>query len=88
MIIAHLSDLHFGMPEYVEELGDNVLKKIKEIRPELIVITGDITNCGYLEDYEKAKKFIDLLEGKRKLIVPGNHDARNAGYLLFEEFFY
>jgi len=87
VIIAHLSDLHFGMPEYVEELGDNVLKKIKEIRPELIVITGDITNCGYLEDYERAKKFIDSLESERKLIVPGNHDVRNAGYLLFEEFF-
>ena len=87
MIIAHLSDLHFGMPEYIKELGDNVLKKIKEIKPELIVITGDITNCGYLEDYEKAKEFIDSLEGERKLIVPGNHDARNAGYLLFEEFF-
>lgn len=87
MIIAHLSDLHFGMPEYIKELGDNVLKKIKEIRPELIVITGDITNCGYLEDYERAKEFIDSLEGERKLIVPGNHDARNAGYLLFEEFF-
>jgi len=44
------------MPEYIEELGDNVLKKIKEIKLELIVITGDITNCGYLKDYEKAKK--------------------------------
>jgi len=87
VIIAHLSDLHFGMPEYVEELGGNVLKKIKEIKPELIVITGDITNCGYLEDYERAKEFIYSLEGERKLIVPGNHDARNAGYLLFEEFF-
>ncbi len=87
MIIAHLSDLHFGMPEYVKELGDNVLKKIKEIKPELIVITGDITNSGYLEDYEEAKEFIDSLESERKLIVPGNHDARNAGYLLFEELF-
>jgi len=87
MIIVHLSDLHFGMPEYVEKLGENVSKKIEQIKPELLIITGDITDCGYLEDYEEAKKFIDLLKSEKKLIVPGNHDARNAGYLLFEEFF-
>jgi len=87
MTIIHLSDLHFGMPEYVKELGTNVLRKMKEIKPDIIIITGDITNSGYLEDYEEAKEFIDSLESKRKLVVPGNHDARNAGYLLFEEFF-
>jgi len=81
MIIVHLSDLHFGMPEYVEKLGENVSKKIEQIKPELLIITGDITDCGYLEDYEEAKKFIDLLKSEKKLIVPGNHDARNAGEL-------
>ena len=87
MRIIHLSDLHFGTPEFAKELANNVSVKIKDLKADLIVVTGDVTDYGYLEEYEKAKKFIDALEGDRKLIVPGNHDARNEGYILFEEFF-
>ena len=66
---------------------DNVIEKINTIDPDMIVITGDLTDDGYIYEYEKALKYINKIDCKNKLIIPGNHDARNCGYTLFEEFF-
>lgn len=60
---------------------------INEERPDLLVVTGDLTADGYVSEFELAKKFIDRLDARDKLIVPGNHDARNLGYVIFEEMF-
>jgi Icc protein len=83
--IAHISDLHFASSLFVQKWADNVAKKIEEERPDLLVVTGDLTTEGYIPEFELAKSFLDRLEAKDRLIVPGNHDARNLGYVIFEE---
>lgn len=83
--IAHISDLHFSSMMFVQKWADNVAKKIEQERPDLLVVTGDLTNEGYVPEYEMVKAYLDGLEVKDKLIVPGNHDARNMGYAIFEE---
>jgi 3',5'-cyclic AMP phosphodiesterase CpdA len=85
MKIAHISDLHFASSLFVQKWADNITKKIEEERPDLLVVTGDLTTEGYIPEFELAKGFLDRLEVKDKLIVPGNHDARNLGYTVFEE---
>jgi len=85
--ILHLSDLHFGSPLHSEKLEANILSYTEKVKPDAIVITGDLTEDGYPHEYEAAVKFIDKLKTELKLIVPGNHDARNMGYALFEEIF-
>lgn len=85
MKIAHISDLHFASSLFVQKWADNVTRKIEEERPDLLVVTGDLTNEGYIPEFEAAKAFLDRLEVEAKLIVPGNHDARNMGYVVFEE---
>ncbi len=85
--IVHLSDLHVSGPDFVRELGENVIREVNSISPEIVIITGDLTNDGYPHEYEMAKRYIDMIECKSKLIVPGNHDARNVGYENFEETF-
>lgn len=64
-----------------------MLENINKSSPDIIVITGDLTENGIANEYNGAKKFIDRIECKNKIIVPGNHDARNAGYLFFEDIF-
>lgn len=64
-----------------------MLENINKSSPDIIVITGDLTENGLANEYNGAKKFIDRIECKNKIIVPGNHDARNAGYLFFEDIF-
>ncbi|AKB83812.1 3',5'-cyclic-nucleotide phosphodiesterase [Methanosarcina barkeri 3] len=69
------------------EIADSMLENINRSSPDIIVITGDLTENGLAAKYNGAKKFIDRIECKNKIIVPGNHDSRNAGYLFFEDLF-
>jgi Icc protein len=85
MKIAHISDLHFASSLFVKSYADNVALIIKRERPDLLVVTGDLTTDGYIPEFEAAKLFLDSLEVEDKLIIPGNHDARNLGYTIFEE---
>ena len=38
-------------------------------------------------EYDKAKVFVDRFDVAKILIVPGNYDSKNMGYLIFEELF-
>ena len=87
MKIVHLSDLHIGGSNFVSEWGDRVIKMVNSIDPQILVITGDLTSNGYVDEYEKASKFLDRFVIKNMLVVPGNHDAGNMGYEIFEEIF-
>lgn len=69
------------------EIANSMLENINRSSPDIIVITGDLTENGLAAEYNGAKKFIDRIECKNKVIVPGNHDSRNAGYLFFEDLF-
>jgi len=86
MRLVHLSDLHIGCPGYVSHWGDRVLSAIETMKPDLVVITGDLTDNGYDAEYERAAEFIQKIQAPT-FVVPGNHDARNAGYIVFEEIF-
>jgi 3',5'-cyclic AMP phosphodiesterase CpdA len=87
MKIAHISDIHAADASLLPDLAENVIKKINEIEPEIVVVTGDLTMEGDPSEFEKAKNYIDRIECKVKVVIPGNHDARNVGDLCFEEFF-
>ncbi|MCD6448111.1 MAG: metallophosphoesterase [Thermoplasmata archaeon] len=86
MILAHISDLHLTGKNFVPEWGENLIKILDEKKPDIVVVTGDITDDGYIHEYEIAKRFLDKIKA-RKIVVPGNHDARNKGYEIFEEIF-
>ncbi len=82
--IAHISDLHVGSPYFVPNLMNRVIVELNELEPDLVLCTGDITNEGYRQEYKIAVAYLDRLKSPLA-IVPGNHDARNVGYLHFEE---
>jgi 3',5'-cyclic AMP phosphodiesterase CpdA len=85
MKIAHISDLHFSSSLFVSQWADNVIRIMDGERPDLLVVTGDLTNEGYTSEFEAAKDFLDDLKAMDRLVVPGNHDSRNLGYTIFEE---
>ena len=87
MKIVHISDIHVSSIYYVEEWGNALIEHVERLNPSLLIISGDLTMEGYHYEFEIAKEYIDRLECENKLIVPGNHDARNVGYKSFEEFF-
>lgn len=87
MRIVHLSDLHVSSPHFVPEWGDRVLRRIAQLRPELLVITGDLVDNGLEVEYEQVKRFLSGLPDCDKLLVPGNHDVRYHGSTVFEREF-
>ena len=86
--IAHLSDLHCGSPHFVPSLLDRALVEINELEPDLVIVSGDLTSDGLRGEYELAR---DVPGPDRRasgmIVIPGNHDSRNVGYVHFEELF-
>jgi Icc protein len=85
--IAHISDLHCGSPHFQPELLERAIEEINELRPDVIVLSGDLTTDGYKSEYEVARSYIDRIHCDDVIVVPGNHDSRNVGYVHFEELF-
>jgi hypothetical protein len=80
--ILHLSDLHYGKPEPVEQ-EQYLLAHLESIIPTVdrIVITGDLCNNPYRKNIAAFNNFRRQLErmGREVTVVPGNHDARTWG---------
>jgi 3',5'-cyclic AMP phosphodiesterase CpdA len=69
--IAHISDLHFGRhdPRKVEAL----LKSLAENRPDLVAVSGDLTQRARSAEFAQARHFLERIP-EPVLVVPGNHD--------------
>jgi Icc protein len=87
MLIAQLSDIHVGGSRFDETLLETVIDEVNREQPDLVVIAGDLTGSGYDEEFAGAQTALDAIACERIVVVPGNHDARNVGYLRFEEYF-
>jgi len=61
MEIVQLSDIHVGS-QFREEIFQKVIDEINSLKPEAVVITGDLTNEGLIDQYEKCKKLISQID--------------------------
>ena len=86
MEIVQLSDIHVGA-EFREGIFDQVIEEVNSLKPDAVIITGDLTNEGLKEQYEKCKTLISKINVDRIIAISGNHDYRNTGYLHFKKYF-
>jgi len=63
------------------------IDEINALSPNVVLITGDLTENGLISEFETASKELKKLKAKEKIYLSGNHDYRSTGYLLFREFF-
>lgn len=70
--IVHLSDIHFGEIDYA--LVDRVIEEINQIGPDIVIVSGDLTQRAKKEQFIEARRFLDLLP-QPQIVVPGNHDV-------------
>lgn len=70
--IAHLSDLHFGRIDRRVIAG--LVDAVRETSPDLIAVSGDLTQRARRRQFADARAFLDSLPHPR-LVVPGNHDV-------------
>src|SRR6476659_6953694 len=73
--IVNLSDLRFGARD--QRLVDAVEGPVDELKPDLLVISGDFTQRARTEQFKEACSFLERLRdsGHEVLGVPGNHDV-------------
>jgi 3',5'-cyclic AMP phosphodiesterase CpdA len=81
--IAQVSDIHCGEATFDADRMQAIVTAVNRMSPDLVVVAGDLTAAGYEWEFEQAAKWIDLFEPP-KIVIPGNHDARNVGYLHFQ----
>ena len=70
--VVHLSDLHFGRTD--DAVIQPLVSAIREIAPDVIAVSGDLTQRARREQFRAARAFLDRLAAP-KIIVPGNHDV-------------
>jgi Icc protein len=87
MKIVQISDTHVGDDLFRPALLLSVIEETNELEPDLVVVAGDLTAEGYRWEFEEAKGYLDGIECPNVVVAMGNHDAMNAGYRHFEEFF-
>jgi 3',5'-cyclic AMP phosphodiesterase CpdA len=85
--IAHISDLHCGDPSFQPNLLERAISEINELRPRAVVCTGDLTVFGFKEEFRLAREYLNRIECESLVVIPGNHDSRNVGYVHFEDLF-
>jgi len=70
--LVHLSDLHFGRVNPV--VADVLRETVGDLRPDVLVVSGDFTQRARSGQFRAARAFLDVLP-QPQLIVPGNHDV-------------
>lgn len=93
MLIAQITDLHIrpaGMTAYGRVNCNAMLEacvaslNALDPAPDVVIATGDLTDCGLAEEYEALRRILAPLEMPVKLI-PGNHDRRENLLMAFPE---
>lgn len=94
MLIAHFSDTHirpkaqhaYGFVDTAQLLTQAVGKiKAQLTRPDVLLITGDLTDCGLVEEYQHLRELLDGLP-MPVYLIPGNHDRRENLLKVFPEY--
>jgi 3',5'-cyclic AMP phosphodiesterase CpdA len=70
--IVHISDVHFGTVDPL--VADRVSAAVNELRPHVVVVSGDLTQRARSQEFKLARAFLDSLP-KPQIVVPGNHDV-------------
>ena len=59
--IAQLSDPHCGSPHFVPTLLDRAIVEVNELRPDVVIVSGDLTGDGLRGEFPR-----------RPIISPGS----------------
>jgi Icc protein len=86
MLLVQISDIHCG-PMFRQKTFRSAVKEINEMSPDVMLVTGDLTENGLISEFRMAAKELGKLKTERIIYVSGNHDYRSTGYLLFKKFF-
>ena len=71
--ILHFSDIHFG-GAHAPGRADSILLAIDRIRPDVVALSGDLTQRARTHQFREARAWLDRISSPM-IVVPGNHDV-------------
>jgi len=84
--IVQISDTHFSNTYHFDAAAfGRGMDIVRKLPCDVAVHVGDVTEHGFEHEYQRART--ELGEIESLMCTPGNHDARNVGYTLFEKYF-
>jgi len=101
--ILHLSDIHFGRDhcgisdpfdrkkEILDKLIDTIASLDNKLKPDLVLVTGDIAWTGKASEFDEAYEWFQRLQNAigldigRFVFCPGNHDLNRNTAVNFDE---
>lgn len=81
LVIAHLSDTHFGGRWDPAARARRVLQHLATLDPpvDVVLVTGDVAEHGFPEEYATADQVFAEWAGPAPVLwLPGNHDRREG----------
>ncbi len=79
--VAQITDLHFGYSPDGEASVERIVDEVNRLKPDLVVVTGDIAHGGQPDQYDRAQRVLEKLT-MPFVCIPGNHDRRGWGAYL------
>lgn len=70
--IVHISDVHVGDAD--KATLDQAQRAISSLKPDLVVLSGDVTQSGRRSEFAGAAEFLATMPAP-VVAAPGNHDA-------------
>ncbi|MBC8090222.1 MAG: metallophosphoesterase [Phycisphaerae bacterium] len=70
--VVQISDLHFGA--ILEPTLEPLVRYLHELRPDLTIVSGDLTQRARPSQFAEAKAYLKRLPVPQ-LVIPGNHDV-------------
>ncbi|HSI49864.1 MAG TPA: metallophosphoesterase [Ideonella sp.] len=71
-VLLQISDPHFGTE--VPAVAAALQRFVKQLAPDAMIWSGDITQRARRAQFEAARRFADALNVPQRLVIPGNHD--------------
>ncbi|HVL02504.1 MAG TPA: metallophosphoesterase [Dongiaceae bacterium] len=71
-VLLQISDTHFGTEQEPVMQALQILHA--ELRPDVVIVSGDITQRATRAQFHCAQQFFESLNPKALLAIPGNHD--------------
>lgn len=70
--LLQISDAHFGTEQ--QPVVQALLQLARDQTPDVVVLSGDITQRARRSQFSAARRFVDQLKPAKVLTIPGNHD--------------
>lgn len=74
LTVFHISDLQCGRP-FVSEAADAMIRLAEEVRPDVVVCSGDLTQRAKMREFEMAREVLERFGDVPVVVTPGNHDV-------------